>query len=121
MEFFWKLLGALGTVAMIVDIALKHTNADQRKRLYAWIKRVVGPTMYVLFTLFSVAVCAISIWQIHDFYVSPDPITRKEVLMLFIFIIDAVFYGAIVPGLILAPFKLTQEDRDSEAATATPE
>lgn len=121
MELFFKMLGALGTIAMIVDVALKHTNAEQRKRLYAMIKRVVGPTLYVLFTLFSVLVCAVSIWQIHEFYISPDPITRKEVLMLFIYIIDAVFYGAIVPGLILAPFKLMQDERDGEAAPATPE
>lgn len=120
MELFFKLLGALGTIAMIVDVALKHTNADQRQRLYAWTKRIVGPTLYVLFTLFSIAVCAVSIWQIQKFYVSPDPITRKEVLMLFIFIIDAVFYGAIVPGLILAPFKAVQGEPASEGATPTP-
>jgi len=119
MEFVFKLIGALGTIAMIIDVALKHTNADQRQRFYAWTKRVVGPTLYVLFTLISIAVCAISIWQIHAFYVSPDPITRKEVLMLFIYIIDAVFYGAITPGLILAPWKLAREEREPVPETET--
>ncbi|MCQ4257461.1 hypothetical protein [Stutzerimonas stutzeri] len=118
MELVLKLLGALGAVAMIIDVAMRHTNAEQRKLLVGWVKGVVGPTLYVLFTLFAIAVCAISIWQIQAFYVSPDPITRKEVVMLFVYIIDAIFYGAIVPGLILAPFSKAKPKLDSDGSAA---
>lgn len=99
-----KILGVLVSLAGLFKFVKEWilTPEEDQKKVLSKLKSWLNNGFFVLVTVMCFATSLVSIWQVYEFGVSEDPLTRKAVLSLIASLWNALVYLSFGVGIPVA-------------------